>query len=349
MPFSAATGATEAACATQWKLRNRQPVSTVVRRRGRRRGKFIRLLLVDVLRGGSRPPGAGSGQFRGRCSIYDQGNRRWRRNDCFMKFDNLADLKVLVAAAETGGFTPAGRRCGLSTAAVSAAIKRLETSLGVRLFERSTRSVQATQEGRVMIDHARRALERGAEGQALVRGGSAALTGSARAPASAPLPRARLLAPSHRIACASPAYLRRRGWPQQPQDLAQHECLTYEVRGRLLCDWAFSPVDGAGQTVTVPVRGALRCNDASVALDWALQGQGVVYQSALQLAGALADGRLQRVLPHWLGAPAPLYAVLPSNRFVPPRVTALVEALAELFARSAAVELGDRAGDRVAG
>ncbi|WP_027476439.1 LysR family transcriptional regulator [Curvibacter gracilis] len=309
-----------------------------------------------------------------------------------MKFDNLADLKVLVAAAETGGFTPAGRRCGLSTAAVSAAIKRLETSLGVRLFERSTRSVQATQEGRVMIDHARRALELVAEGQALVRGGSAALTGSLRLTTSSALARgllldwlpgfaaqhpgleidlrvtdthvdlvreaidvavrygplpdsglaARLLAPSHRIACASPAYLRRRGWPQQPQDLAQHECLTYEVRGRLLCDWAFSPVDGAGQAVTVPVRGALRCNDASVALDWALQGQGVVYQSALQLAGALADGRLQRVLPGWLGAAAPLYAVLPSNRFVPPRVTALVEALAELFARSASGELGER-------
>ena len=86
-----------------------------------------------------------------------------------MKFDNLDDLHVMLAAAESGSFTEAGRRCALSTAAVSAAIKRLEKGLGVRLFDRTTRMVRPTPEGEVMIDYARRALDLVAEGQARVR------------------------------------------------------------------------------------------------------------------------------------------------------------------------------------
>jgi DNA-binding transcriptional LysR family regulator len=99
-----------------------------------------------------------------------------------MEFDNLDDLRVLLATAETGSLTGAGRRCGLSTAAVSAAIKRLETALGVRLFERTTRSVRPTEEGEVMIDHA---LEIVSEGQARVRAGSSGLTGTIRITAAA--------------------------------------------------------------------------------------------------------------------------------------------------------------------
>jgi DNA-binding transcriptional LysR family regulator len=102
-----------------------------------------------------------------------------------MEFDNLDDLRVLLATAETGSLTGAGRRCGLSTAAVSAAVKRLEAALGVRLFERTTRSVRPTAEGEVMIDHARRALELVSEGQAKVRAGSAGLSGTIRITAAA--------------------------------------------------------------------------------------------------------------------------------------------------------------------
>ena len=69
-----------------------------------------------------------------------------------MEFDNLDTLRVLLATAETGSLTGAGKRCRLSTAAVSAAIKRLETSLGVRLFERTTRAVRPTAEGAVMVE-----------------------------------------------------------------------------------------------------------------------------------------------------------------------------------------------------
>ena len=110
-----------------------------------------------------------------------------------MAFDNLDDLRVLLATADTGSLTAAGRRCGLSTAAVSAAMKRLESALGARLFDRTTRSVRPTAEGEVMVDHARRALDLVAEGQAKVRGERGALEGTINVTASSSMSQ-RLLA-----------------------------------------------------------------------------------------------------------------------------------------------------------
>jgi DNA-binding transcriptional LysR family regulator len=110
-----------------------------------------------------------------------------------MAFDNLDDLRVLLATADTGSLTAAGRRCGLSTAAVSAAMKRLESALGARLFDRTTRSVRPTAEGEVMIDHARRALDLLAEGQAKVRGDRGELVGTINVTASSSMSQ-RLLA-----------------------------------------------------------------------------------------------------------------------------------------------------------
>jgi DNA-binding transcriptional LysR family regulator len=297
-----------------------------------------------------------------------------------MEFDNLDDLRVLLATAETGSLTEAGKRCGLSTAAVSAALKRLEASLGVRLFERTTRSVRPTAEGEVMADHARRALELVSAGQALVRAGSVGLVGPIRITVAAALARelmaqwlaafaaehpgieidlqvsdahvdlvregidialrhgpladsshaARLLASARRVACASPDYIARHGLPAEPRDLANHQCLVYHVRGRRLEQWQFEP-DGGGEPQSVRVGGRLSCNDASIAQQWAVEGRGVMYQSELALMRPLEAGELVRLLPGWLGEPAPLYAVLPSKRFVPARVEAVVARLADYF------------------
>jgi DNA-binding transcriptional LysR family regulator len=65
-----------------------------------------------------------------------------------MHRDNLGQLGIFIAVADAGGFRQAARRLGLSSSAVSQSVARLEESLGTRLFERTTRSVQATPEGR---------------------------------------------------------------------------------------------------------------------------------------------------------------------------------------------------------
>ena len=61
---------------------------------------------------------------------------------------NLDDLGVFVRVVERGGFASAARDLGVPTSTVSRAIERLETSGAVRLFDRTTRHVRPTGEGR---------------------------------------------------------------------------------------------------------------------------------------------------------------------------------------------------------
>lgn len=69
-----------------------------------------------------------------------------------------SDLALFVAVAETSGFTAAARRTGVSKAMVSVAIARLETRLGVRLFQRTTRRLALTEAGAAALPHAQRSL-----------------------------------------------------------------------------------------------------------------------------------------------------------------------------------------------
>src|SRR6202048_3604277 len=67
-------------------------------------------------------------------------------------------LNVFVQAAETRSFVAAGRILGISASGIGKSVTRLEQSLGVRLFHRSTRSVTLTAEGQMFFDRARRIL-----------------------------------------------------------------------------------------------------------------------------------------------------------------------------------------------
>ncbi|HJU39497.1 MAG TPA: LysR family transcriptional regulator [Tahibacter sp.] len=73
--------------------------------------------------------------------------------------DSLGDIAVFVAAADSGRLAHAARALGISPAAVSASLKRLEASLGAKLMLRTTRSLRLTQEGERYLAHARDALE----------------------------------------------------------------------------------------------------------------------------------------------------------------------------------------------
>jgi len=309
-----------------------------------------------------------------------------------MKFDNLADLRLLLAIADTGSLSAAARRSGLGASAVSAAVKRLESALDARLFERTTRSVNPTREGRIMIDHARRALDVIAEGSARVREAREGLHGSIRIASSStmahnvlaawlagfsqrhpgveielragdehldlvkegidlavrygPLPDselvARLLVPGHRIACASPEYLARHGLPEEPLALAHHECITYLHHGRQLDTWAFTPNHDDGaisdqvcKSCDVRVSGRFSCDSATIALRWSEENLGIVYLPTPDLGDTIAHGRLVDLFPGYRGMEAPLYAVMPSRRFVPDRVKVLLDELTHYLARPA--------------
>jgi DNA-binding transcriptional LysR family regulator len=70
--------------------------------------------------------------------------------------DKLGTIGIFVQVAEAGSFVAAGHRLGISGSAVGKAIARLEDELGVRLFNRSTRSMALTQEGGLFLETCRR-------------------------------------------------------------------------------------------------------------------------------------------------------------------------------------------------
>ncbi len=83
-----------------------------------------------------------------------------------MKINRFHDLLVFVTAAKFGNFSDAAREMGMSPVVAAAVIKRLETNLGVRLFERSTRRVRLSDAGERYLPHAREALQALAWGEA---------------------------------------------------------------------------------------------------------------------------------------------------------------------------------------
>ena len=66
--------------------------------------------------------------------------------------DQLGGIGIFVKAAESGSFAGAARSLGMTPSAVSKAVSRLETRLGVQLFRRSTRAVDLTDDGRAFFD-----------------------------------------------------------------------------------------------------------------------------------------------------------------------------------------------------
>jgi DNA-binding transcriptional LysR family regulator len=72
--------------------------------------------------------------------------------------DDLQALLVLVRVVDTGSFTAAARALGTTTSTVSKRIARFEETLGVRLIQRTTRSLALTEAGRALYEQGRRML-----------------------------------------------------------------------------------------------------------------------------------------------------------------------------------------------
>lgn len=132
------------------------------------------------------------------------------------------------------------------------------------------------------------------------------------------------------VLVASPAYLQRRGLPQQPQDLAQHECLRMRLPGLRPHVWQLSRHTPQGEEVVqVPVRPAVWTNHAEALLRAALDGAGITATSGEIAATHLARGELVRVLRPWVAGRPSVWAALPSRKFMPQRVRVFLDHLTQ--------------------
>ena len=132
------------------------------------------------------------------------------------------------------------------------------------------------------------------------------------------------LAGNGRIACASPAYLKRAPALKKPADLQQHACLVIRENDEDVAVWRFRR--GNAQHA-VRVQPALASNDGEVVRDWALAGRGVAVRSEWDAAPLIAAGRLVRVLPGYALPDAPVVALAPARRGLSARSRAFVEFL----------------------
>ena len=145
---------------------------------------------------------------------------------------------------------------------------------------------------------------------------------------------ARRLADNHRVLCASPGYLARRGEPRSLDDLRGHDCLAIKERDHPFGVWRLQ-CDGGEQTVKVS--GPLSSNHGEVALRWALGGGGIVLRSMWQVAPLLAEGKLATVLAGWV-QPANVWAVYPMRLERSAKLRVAVEFLVQWFQASGAAE-----------
>ncbi|QGZ58283.1 LysR family transcriptional regulator [Paraburkholderia acidiphila] len=104
--------------------------------------------------------------------------------------DNLGDIRLFVEAASQGSLSAAGRKLGLSPAAASARLVKLEGVLHTQLFERSTRTLRLTDEGRMYLAHCQHALQTLEDARAALQAGRASVSGALRVSATSDFGRA---------------------------------------------------------------------------------------------------------------------------------------------------------------
>jgi DNA-binding transcriptional LysR family regulator len=136
---------------------------------------------------------------------------------------------------------------------------------------------------------------------------------------------ARRVAPCRRIVVASPEYWKRRGKPEHPDDLKDHDILLYSYLAEPGV-WSFKGPEGP---ITVNVDGRLRANNGDVLLEAAKEGLGVDLVPTFFCCDELMDGSLEPALLEYEDDPIFIYAVYPHRRHVATRVRVFVDFLAD--------------------
>jgi DNA-binding transcriptional LysR family regulator len=292
--------------------------------------------------------------------------------------NNTQDLGFFHLLAKQGSLVATARELGVTPPAVSKRLASLEARLGVRLVNRTTRSMSLTPEGELYYAHIARILTQIDEVEQLVSSSRATPKGLIRVNASLGFGRrhigpalaafysrypeveiqleisdhpldlathgfdlgirfgalpdaalhARKIASNRRLLCASPIYLDKYGTPEKLTELQNHNCIFIRQNESPYGVWSFN---NGGRTENIKVRGALGCNDGEVALNWALEGYGLLLRAEWDIARYVRSGRLRLVMEDHTPTRADVYAVYPQQLHLSARVRSLIDFLIERF------------------
>lgn len=294
----------------------------------------------------------------------------------------LSALTALVKVVQAGSFTRAAEAMHSQKAHLSRVVTNLERELGVRLLERTTRSLSLTEVGREIFERAVGILgavedaERVAQRMLAEPRGVLKLTcgvefgmiavshwidaylqrypqvsveadftgriidivheGFDLAIRVGELPDSRLAARRigelHYGLFASPGYLARRGIPESPEELPQHDLLVFTA-GSHRGGWRLAQ-GSESRRIDAPAR--LRINNSFAVRDAAIRGLGIAQLPVVVADVALSSTELTRVLPEWHPPAVPVHALFPSNRYLTPKVRAFIDHAVDAFLADAA-------------
>ena len=134
------------------------------------------------------------------------------------------------------------------------------------------------------------------------------------------------------LTLASPGYLSEHGAPSHPEQLRHHECLVYSMNMNT-ATWPYRVAGSVGdpadlQVQSFAVRGRMRANNGLALVQAAAQGMGIALQPDFIAEPFLQRHEVVEILQPFEAPPLGIYAVLPSNRYIPHRVNVLIEHLA---------------------
>jgi len=292
--------------------------------------------------------------------------------------DRWTELQAFVAIAESESMTKAAETLNLSISGVSRYLMNLETRLGVRLVQRSTRRLSLTSEGEQFYNDTRHVLANLQEAEASVSAGVLAPTGRLRIGASLSFcllhlmpaverfrqrfPQVRVevvasnryydliengldlairtrrveadssiqirrLAETRRLLAASPEYLERRGTPQHPADLRDHDLLLYTLAD----NWNELNFKKGEERTKIDVDGIINANDGQLICAAARKGMGILVQPTYIIQKDLEDGRLIRVLDDWDLPRLTMNIAFPTKSQLPARTRLFIDFLVERF------------------
>ncbi|AKV04411.1 Transcriptional regulator, LysR family [Labilithrix luteola] len=296
-----------------------------------------------------------------------------------MKISDLGPLLTFAKVVELKSFRAAAEALGAPRSTVSHKVAQLEDRLGIRLIERTTRTLRLTEAGSAYHRQIAPALEALEDADRAVVDLHTAPRGVLRITAPAefgqlavgevvaeymrrhpsvdvhveltdrvvdlveegfdlalrrgPLENSTLVArklgrPGHMRVYASRDYLRRRGEPRHPEDLAHHDCLVMtSLRQPVI--WKFRQ---GRKRIAVEVRPHAGVNSFTLLCELAVAGHGVARLPEFLGERALPAGTLRTVLDAFVEPPYEWHAVYPSARHVSPKVRALIQVFSELSA-----------------
>jgi DNA-binding transcriptional LysR family regulator len=291
--------------------------------------------------------------------------------------DRFDTITAFVAVADHQGFAPAARHLGISASAITRSVAALEERLGIRLLQRTTRSVTLTDAGARYLQRARQILMDLDEADGSAQAERATPAGRFVVSASAVFGRlhvgplmcqylrrypavtgelllsdrwvnlvedgvdlavrigqltdsslvTRRLGETRRVVVGAPAYLARRGAPQQPSDLDTHAIIHFSVVSGGSDEWRFFR---HGQPESVAVKPHYVTNSADAAIWHAEHEGGLTMVLAYQVADLVKAGRLQIVLADFEPPVMPIQLAYPTARLLSAKVRAFIDMAVEL-------------------